>query len=82
MSGSPRNSSGEYYDAHPFNPRHEDGWCRWCGHKIPMYGSKPGAGVNTYVTRNFCTGACAARYADLCLEKGHRYVKRPDGKEA
>jgi hypothetical protein len=73
-------------DKRNFNPRHEDGWCRWCGSRIPYLVSQKsarshapalvgirGAGVCATYTTKFCTGACAARYAELCLSRGHLY---------
>ena len=58
----------------PFNPRHEEGRCRWCGGRLRPYGAGRGIGYS----RRFCTIACAIAYAELTLDKGVHWIRRPD----
>jgi len=55
-----------------FNPRHDDGYCRWCGRKLKRIDDRPvGYGVN-----RFDRLRCAELYAALTLDKDVRWVKR------
>src|SRR5262245_1732837 len=50
-----------------FDPKHEAGFCRWCGRKV-----RARRDTSVY----FCTVGCAIQYANLTIDKGIRWVAR------
>lgn len=57
-----------------FNPRHDDGFCRWCGRRLKVHDGRPWG----YGGGRFDRLRCAELYAALTLDKGVRWIKRGD----